>query len=296
MLVSVSQTLLCFSRWVVSKSLRLHGLQFCQAPLSTGFPIQENWSGLPFPSPVDLPDPGTEPTSALADGFFIAEPPVKSLCFHKVTLKPKLTQLLTLPRFFPSSGTSIVWCSSNPKVATVNQSGKVTAKKAGKATITACCGYASVSCEVTVTKNQWNYLLERYKSNSKVKQLIFVKYKGNSRARVVLYQKKAGIWKKTLSCMGNVGKNGIGKKMEGDKKTPTGTFNLPMAFGLEENPGTKLSYTKVKWYHYWCSDKSYYNQLIDIRSHGHNCSGEHLTAYKGYYDYGVFIDYDLSES
>ena len=102
MLVSVSQTLLCFSRWVVSKSLRLHGLQFCQAPLSTGFPIQENWSGLPFPSPVDLPDPGTEPTSALADGFFIAEPPVKSLCFHKVTLKPKLTQLLTLPRFFLS--------------------------------------------------------------------------------------------------------------------------------------------------------------------------------------------------
>ena len=100
MLVSVSQTLLCFSRWVVSKSLRLHGLQFCQAPLSMGFPRQENWSGLPFPSPVDLPDPGTEPTSALADGFFIAEPPVKSLCFHKVTLKPKLTQLLTLPRFF----------------------------------------------------------------------------------------------------------------------------------------------------------------------------------------------------
>ena len=32
-----------------------------QAPLSVGFPRQERWSGLPFPSPGDLPDPGIEP-------------------------------------------------------------------------------------------------------------------------------------------------------------------------------------------------------------------------------------------
>ena len=31
-----------------------------QAPLSTGFPRQEYWSGLPFPPPGDLPDPGIE--------------------------------------------------------------------------------------------------------------------------------------------------------------------------------------------------------------------------------------------
>ena len=34
-----------------------------QAPLSMGFPRQEYWSGLPFPSPRDLPDPGIEPGS-----------------------------------------------------------------------------------------------------------------------------------------------------------------------------------------------------------------------------------------
>ena len=34
-----------------------------QAPLSTGFSRQEYWSGLPFPSPGDLPDPGIEPGS-----------------------------------------------------------------------------------------------------------------------------------------------------------------------------------------------------------------------------------------
>ena len=45
-----------------------------QAPLSMGFPRQEYRSGLPFPPPGDLPNPGIEPTSltspALAGGFF----------------------------------------------------------------------------------------------------------------------------------------------------------------------------------------------------------------------------------
>ena len=48
----------------------------CRAPLYMGFPRQEYWSGLPFPSPENLPNPGMEPTySALADGFFTAKPP-----------------------------------------------------------------------------------------------------------------------------------------------------------------------------------------------------------------------------
>ena len=43
----------------------------CQAPLSTEFPKQEYWNGLPFPSPRNLSDPGIEPvSSALAGGFF----------------------------------------------------------------------------------------------------------------------------------------------------------------------------------------------------------------------------------
>ena len=50
-----------------------------QAPLSTGFPRQEYWSGLPFPSPGDLPNPGIEPSSALAGRFFTVEPPGKFL-------------------------------------------------------------------------------------------------------------------------------------------------------------------------------------------------------------------------
>ena len=68
--------LLLLSRSVVSNSLRSHGLYVaCQAPLSVGFSRQEHWSGLPFPSPGDLSNPGIEPTSpAFAGRFFITEP------------------------------------------------------------------------------------------------------------------------------------------------------------------------------------------------------------------------------
>ena len=52
----------------------------CQAPLTVGFPRQEYWSGLPFPSPGDLPNPGIEAVyPALAGGFFTTEPPRKPL-------------------------------------------------------------------------------------------------------------------------------------------------------------------------------------------------------------------------
>ena len=50
----------------------------CQAPLSMAFPRQEYWSGLPLPSPGNLPDTGIEPDSpTLAGGFFITKPPGK---------------------------------------------------------------------------------------------------------------------------------------------------------------------------------------------------------------------------
>ena len=38
----------------------------CQAPQSTEFSRQEYWSGLPFPSPGDLPNPGIEPRSPMS--------------------------------------------------------------------------------------------------------------------------------------------------------------------------------------------------------------------------------------
>ena len=57
-----------------------------------GFLRQEYWSGLPFPSPEDLSNPGIEPKSpespALAGGFFTAEPPGKSICAEGLLIHP----------------------------------------------------------------------------------------------------------------------------------------------------------------------------------------------------------------
>ena len=50
----------------------------CQVPVSMGFPRQEYWNGLPFPSPGDLPNPEIKSASpTLTGGFFTTEPPGK---------------------------------------------------------------------------------------------------------------------------------------------------------------------------------------------------------------------------
>ena len=70
--------MLLFSHLVVSDSFVTPWTVARQAPLYVGFPRQEYWSGLPFPSLGDLPDPRIEPMSpALADGFFTTESPRK---------------------------------------------------------------------------------------------------------------------------------------------------------------------------------------------------------------------------
>ena len=71
--------LLLFSHSVVSNSFAAPWTVVCQAPLSMGFSGQEYWSGLSFPSPRDLPDPGIKPTSSvLGGGFFYHWPTRKA--------------------------------------------------------------------------------------------------------------------------------------------------------------------------------------------------------------------------
>ena len=59
----------------MSNSLQLQWTVAYQAPPSMGFSRQECWSGLPFPSPGDLPDPGIEPRSpTLQADALLSEP------------------------------------------------------------------------------------------------------------------------------------------------------------------------------------------------------------------------------
>ena len=69
---------------VAESCLTLHSVA-PKAPPSVGFSRQEYWSGLPFPPPGDLPDPGIEPVSpVLTGGFFTTELPGKPKRSYRV--------------------------------------------------------------------------------------------------------------------------------------------------------------------------------------------------------------------
>ena len=76
-----SRVCVCFSRLVMSDSATPWTVAL-QAPLSIGFSRQEYWSGLPVPSPEDLPDSGIESGSrALHVDSLASEPLGKTISF-----------------------------------------------------------------------------------------------------------------------------------------------------------------------------------------------------------------------
>ena len=85
----------------------------CQASLSMGFPSQKYCSGLPFPSPGDLPNPGIEPTSLVSSTLqadsLPTEPLEKPICM----LKSENIQclLIFIPEF--STAPAHIRCSIN---------------------------------------------------------------------------------------------------------------------------------------------------------------------------------------
>ena len=85
------------SRSVVSDSMRPHGVAL-QAPLSMGFSRQEFWSGLPFSSPGDLPNPGIEPKSpTLQADSLPSEPRGKPGYYHSAASSPLRSRMRLLP-------------------------------------------------------------------------------------------------------------------------------------------------------------------------------------------------------
>ena len=83
-----------------------------EAPLSMGFSSQEYWSGLPFPSPGDLPNPGIEPVYLMSPELMVGYLPLvegggcnpeflkcSHICFPNTKMLDKLflTPVLHLP-------------------------------------------------------------------------------------------------------------------------------------------------------------------------------------------------------
>ena len=98
-------SLLCLSTWIVKMKSLNHVQLFTtlwtiayQVPPSIGFSRQEYWSGLPFPSPGNLPNPGIEPRSpTLQADALTSEPPGKPLDIQYKLLSISLTKSHLLP-------------------------------------------------------------------------------------------------------------------------------------------------------------------------------------------------------
>ena len=85
-----------------------------------GFPWQESWSGLLYPSPGDLPNPGIEPTSPeLVGRFLIAEPPGKPCkwyCFYPKVLTGREAFMVVLPLSLCSAPVMAPCVSCGPRI------------------------------------------------------------------------------------------------------------------------------------------------------------------------------------
>lgn len=234
-----------------------------------------------------------------------------------VVLPKKLIMTAGESMSLPSGGVEL-YRSKDPDIAEVAENGVISGRKAGSTVIGVKYGKQVLAVEVviiekddaatdndddedddevTVTPAPTMSKAAALDAATSADQIVLVEYTGGSNATLSVHEKINGIWVERLSTSAYVGRNGIGKTKEGDKKTPVGTYNLTTPFGIKDDPGAKMAYTKVTKYHYWCgaSSSDYYNQLVDSRETGrdYTSSDEHLIDYKGVYNYCMFIDYNV---
>lgn len=126
-------------------------------------------------------------------------------------------------------------------------------------------------------------------------QMIVVAASGSSATLSMHNKNSDGSWTEILSTSASIGKNGIGKTAEGDKKTPQGIYGFSFAFGIQPNPGTALSYTQVDDSYYWVDDSNsaYYNQFVSTNNVACDwSSAEHITSVGSFYNYVLAINYN----
>ena len=122
--------------------------------------------------------------------------------------------------------------------------------------------------------------------------------KARDRAIVLAYEKEENIWLLRFTADGFFGGNGVKKdKREGDKATPSGVYTFGRAFGVADNPGSELPYTKVTDLDVWVDDpkSKYYNQWAsrNVPDADWN-SAEHLIKYASAYKYVLTINYNIN--
>jgi len=119
-------------------------------------------------------------------------------------------------------------------------------------------------------------------------------------AWISLHEKQAdGTWHMVMTTPGFIGRAGLGKTKEGDLKTPTGEFRFNRAFGIADDPGSKIPYVKADNDTYWSADSRegyHYNELINLKDFPgldiENGEYEHILDFPYHYQYCLNISYN----
>ncbi|MCR5817459.1 MAG: hypothetical protein K6F91_11310 [Ruminococcus sp.] len=84
-----------------------------------------------------------------------------------------------------------------------------------------------------------------------------------------MHEKNAdGKWEQIIATPGFIGLDGLGKANIDDCFTPVGTFTIDKAFGLADDPGCQMEYTKVDDSYYWSGDDGegkHFNELVSTK-------------------------------
>lgn len=134
-------------------------------------------------------------------------------------------------------------------------------------------------------------------SSDQTKKVVLVMSKGGSAVQVSYYEKdEAGTWNQVFSADGVYGRNGgTYEKAEGDGKTPYGVYGINKAFGILDDPGCIMPYTKLTENDYWVDDpaSSHYNRMVNTSETEKDWnSAEHLIKTAPYYNYALSLDYN----
>lgn len=109
-----------------------------------------------------------------------------------------------------------------------------------------------------------------------------------------------GNWKEILNTKAYIGKNGTcydEEHYEGCGQTPIGTYHFNKAFGIADDPGSILPYTKVDENIYWSGDQRKgmrYNEMVNIKEYPNldKAASEHIIEYSTAYKYCLNISFN----
>ncbi|SCK31726.1 L,D-peptidoglycan transpeptidase YkuD, ErfK/YbiS/YcfS/YnhG family [Streptomyces sp. AmelKG-D3] len=122
---------------------------------------------------------------------------------------------------------------------------------------------------------------------------------GSTTGTVTWWERRGGRWVEKGSAPARFGANGLAEgagREQGTGTTPTGLYDLPYAFGIEDAPaGTRYPYRKVNEDSWWCQDNASraYNRWVEPRpDHCRAEEAEHLVTYGTQYARALVIGFN----